>query len=190
MNPDNFVTQLLHDWRGGNQQALEKLMPMVYDTLRELAGRYMRREAAHHTLQATVVVNEAYMKLVDADVSWADRSHFIAIAARAMRRILVDHARNKGRDKRGGDATRITLQDTRINPEGGSAVEGIDLIELEEALEKLAAFDDRKAKAIELSFFGGLTYDEIAEVLEISPATVDRELRFAKAWLYNNLKPK
>lgn len=189
MNPDNFVTQLLHDWRGGNQQALEKLMPMVYDTLRELAGRYMRREAAHHTLQATVVVNEAYMKLVDANVSWADRSHFIAIAAKAMRRILVDHARSKGRDKRGGDATRITLQDTRINPEGGAGVEGVDLIELEDALEKLAQFDERKAKAIELSFFGGLTYDEIAEVLEISAATVDRELRFAKAWLYSNLKP-
>lgn len=189
MNPDNFVTQLLHDWRGGNQQALEKLMPMVYDTLRELAGRYMRREAAHHTLQATVVVNEAYMKLIDANVSWADRSHFIAIAAKAMRRILVDHARSKGRDKRGGDATRITLQDTRINPEGGASVEGVDLIELEDALEKLAQFDERKAKAIELSFFGGLTYDEIAEVLEISAATVDRELRFAKAWLYSNLKP-
>lgn len=188
MSPDNYVTQLLHDWRGGNQRALEKLMPIVYDTLRDLAGRYMRREAAHHTLQATVVVNEAYIKLIDADVSWADRSHFIAIAARAMRRILVDHARNKGRDKRGGDVTRVTLQDSRIYPDG-APTPNIDLLELEDALEKLAQFDERKAQAVELLFFGGLTYDEIAEALGISAATVDRELRFAKAWLYNSLKP-
>jgi RNA polymerase sigma factor (TIGR02999 family) len=183
MNDDKLVTQLLFDWRAGNQQALEELMPMVYDTLRQLAGRYMRNEKQNHTLQATAIVNEAYMKLADVDVPWADRAHFIAIAAKAMRRILVDHARQKNRQKRGGDVSMVTLYDSRIQ----GMDDNIDVIELEEALEKLAVFDERKAKAIELLFFGGLTYDEIAEVLGVSAATVDRELRFAKAWLYSNL---
>lgn len=183
MMPDNPVTQLLVDWRQGDDKALEKLIPMVYDTLRDLAGRYMRGERNCHTMQATAVVNEAYMKLADADVSWQNRAHFVSIAANAMRRILVDHARTKNRQKRGGDVTMVSLCDSRIS----DMVADVDVIELEDCLEKLAQFDERKAKAVELLFFGGLTYKEISEVLEVSEATVDRELRFAKAWLYDQL---
>jgi RNA polymerase sigma factor (TIGR02999 family) len=176
------VTQLLIDWRAGEEQALNRLLPLVQDNLHQLAGKFMRSENAGHTLQATALVNEAFLRLVDAKVTWQNRAHFIAIAAKTMRRILVDHAKAKRRDKRGGDAVHVTLHDTRI----GSNNEP-DILDLEEVLTRLAEFDERKAQVIELSFFGGLTYDEIAEVLEISAATVDRELRFAKAWLYREL---
>ena len=182
MNDASQVTQLLHDWRSGKPKALNELIPLVQDTLRQLAGRYMRGEHAGHTLQATALVNEAFLRLVDAKVTWQNRAHFIAIAARNMRHILVDHAKAKHREKRGGDAVRITLQETKLG-----ASDEPDILDLEEAMTLLAKVDERKAHIIELSFYGGLTYDEIAEVMAISPATVDRELRFAKAWLYRAL---
>lgn len=177
------ITKLLLDWRGGNKKALNELLPLVQDNLRQLAAKYMRAENAGHTLQATALVNEAFLKLNDAKLTWQNRSHFMAIAAKTMRHILVDHARAKRREKRGGDAVQVTLHETRI---GGHNEP--DVLDLEEALSKLTAFDERKVQVIELSFYGGLTYDEIAEVLEISAATVDRELRFAKAWLYRELR--
>jgi RNA polymerase sigma factor (TIGR02999 family) len=180
-NPSK-ITQLLLDWRAGENKALNELLPMVQDNLRQLANKYMRSENAGHTLQATALVNEAYLRLIDVDITWQNRAHFMAIAANTMRRILVDHARSKKRVKRGGDAMKITLHDTRIGNNNEP-----DILDLEDVLTKLADFDERKSKIIELSFFGGLTYDEIAEVLGVSAATVDRELRFAKAWLQREL---
>jgi len=183
MNDSSNITQLLVDWRAGEKKALSDLLPMVQNSLRKLADKYMRNENAGHTLQPTALVNEAVIKLIDAKITWQNRAHFKAIAANTMRRILVDHARAKHREKRGGDAIQVTLHDTRI----GMSDEP-DILDLEEVLEKLAQFDERKAKIIELCFYGGLTYDEIAESMELSAATVDRELRFAKAWLYRELK--
>jgi len=144
----------------------------------------MRGENAGHTLQATALVNEAFIKLVDADIDWQNRAHFMALSARAMRQILVDHARANRSDKRGGSAIAVTLHETRLGDQGQTDP---DILALEDALEQLVQIDSRKAQAIELSFYGGLTYNEIAEALAISPATVDRELRFAKAWLYSQL---
>ncbi len=182
MQKQSDVTKLLLNWRAGQKNALNELLPMVQDNLRQLAAGYMRGENAGHTLQATALVNEAFLKLVDTDITWQNRAHFIAIAANTMRRILVDHARAKRREKRGGDNIQVTLHETRIG-----AGEQADILELEDVLSKLEAFDQRKSQVIELSFYGGLTYDEIAEVMGISAATVDRELRFAKAWLYREL---
>lgn len=178
------LTRLLVDWRAGNQQALNQLIPYIHSSLRQIAGRYMRSENAGHTLQATALVNEAFIKLVDADIAWENRAHFMALSARAMRQILVDHARANRSDKRGGSDIAITLHETRL---GDQDQADPDILSLENALEQLEQIDPRKAQAIELSFYGGLTYDEIAEALAISPATVDRELRFAKAWLYSQL---
>ncbi len=182
MSQSSDVTKLLLNWRAGQQSALNELLPLVQDNLRQLAASYMRGENAGHTLQATALVNEAFLRLVDIDITWQNRAHFIAIAATTMRRILVDHARAKRREKRGGDNIQVTLHETRIGED-----EQADILELEDALTKLEAFDQRKSQVIELSFYGGLTYDEIAEVMEVSAATVDRELRFAKAWLYREL---
>ena len=184
MDEQQPVTRLLNDWRAGNAQALNRLMPLVHDSLQRLAGKYMRGERAGHTLQATALVNEAFLQLVDAEVSWQDRAHFLAVAARTMRRILIDHARAKHRDKRGGDAVQVTLHDTRIGSDDAEP----DILDLEKVLQRLHAIDPRKADVVELSFYGGMTYDEIGEALQISPATVDRELRFAKAWLLRELK--
>ena len=177
------VTQLLGAWRSGDENALEQLTPLVYNELRRLAGRYMQSERAGHTLQATAVVNEAFMRMVDMDVPWQNRAHFFAIAARLMRRILVDHAKAHRREKRGGKFTDLTLDEGLV--EAGQP--DPDMINLDEALQKLEGFDERKAQVVELHYFGGLTYDEIAEALEMSPATVDRDLRMAKAWLQNEL---
>ena len=178
------LTQLLVDWRAGNEEALNQLLPCIHSSLRQIAGRYMRGENAGHTLQATALVNEAFIKLVDADIAWQNRAHFMALSARAMRQILVDHARANRSDKRGGSAIAVTLHETRLGDQGQTDP---DILALEDALEQLVQIDSRKAQAIELSFYGGLTYNEIAEALAISPATVDRELRFAKAWLYSQL---
>ena len=177
------VTRLLVDWRDGRQAAMDELMPIVYDELHRIAARLMRRESSGHTLQPTAVVNEAYLKLVDTDIDWQDRVHFFAIAARTIRRLLVDHAKAKQRDKRGAGVTAITLNEEIVG--GGNA--DIDVIELDLAMRKLAAIDERKSKIVELYFFGGLSYDEAAAVLEVSAATVDRDLRFAKAWLHREL---
>jgi len=184
MDGQAHVTQLLNDWCGGNPQALNRLMPLVHDSLQRIAGKHMRGERADHTLQATALVNEAFLQLVDAEVSWQNRAHFLAIAARIMRRILIDHARAKHREKRGGDALQVTLHDTQL----GAAGEEPDVLDLENVLQRLHSQDPRKADVVELSFYGGMTYDEISEALGISPATVDRELRFAKAWLLHELK--
>jgi len=178
------VTQLLGAWRSGDESALEQLTPLVYNELRRLAGRYMQSERAGHTLQATAVVNEAFMRMVDMDVPWQSRAHFFAIAARLMRRILVDYAKAHRREKRGGKNTDLTLDE-------GLVADGMpdpDLVNLDEALRNLESVDERKAQVVELHYFGGLTYDEIAEALELSPATVHRDLRMAKAWLQNELE--
>ena len=174
------VSLLLRAWRGGDQLALEKLMPLVYDELRRLAHRYMVREKAGHTLQTTALVNEAYIRLVDLKrIEWQDRAHFFAISARFMRRILVDFARSRGYQKRGGDAKQVSLDESVfVSPEPGR-----ELIGIEEALSALAEFDERKAKVVELRFFGGITEEETAEVLHVSRETVKRDWRLARNWL-------
>jgi RNA polymerase sigma factor (TIGR02999 family) len=177
------VTQLLGAWRAGSRDALERLTPLVYDELRRLARRYMSTERRSHTLQATELVNQAFVRLVDMDVPWQDRAHFFAVAARLMRRILVDHAKAHRRVKRGGAETTISIEEA---VEVGGDTDP-DLVALDEALTRLARFDQRKADIVELHYFGGLTYDEIAEAVSVSAATVARELNFAKSWLYKEL---
>jgi RNA polymerase sigma factor (TIGR02999 family) len=176
------VTRLLQSWSAGNPAALDQLMPLVYDRLRSLAGRYMNAERRDHTLRTTALVHEIYLELVDADVAWQSRIHFFAIASTLMRRVLVDHARKHGRAKRGSGG-KVTLEDCMAVSAEPDAV----ILELDDALTRLSEVDERKARLIELTYFGGLTYDEAAEALSISPATVHRELRLAKAWLYNEL---
>lgn len=183
MADNDSVTQLLGAWRAGDQQAGAQLVPLVYGELRKRAGQLMARERADHTLQATALVHEAWIRLADAEVSWADRAHFYALAARQMRRVLVDHAREKLRDKRGGGAVHVEL-DQALEISGESAEQ---ILELNDALKRLAAFDRRKAEMVELNYFGGLSYEETGEVLGLSPATVHRELRLAKAWLYREM---
>jgi len=177
------VTQLLCDWRDGDAEAADELVSLVQRDLHQMAVQYMRGERAGHTLQATALVNEAFMRLINVELTWQNRAHFFAIAARTMRRVLVDHAKGRNREKRGGDVRKITLYETQIGAEAEP-----DVLEVEDLMTQLEAFDERKARIIELSFYGGLTYEEIAEVLSISEATVHRELRFAKAWLYHELK--
>src|ERR1051325_89383 len=181
----NDVTQMLLEWRSGNEEALDRLMPLVYDELRRLANRYMRSERPEHTLQATALVNEAYLRLVDMKVSWQDRAHFFAVAARLMRRLLVDHARANQRAKR-ESGPKVSLDDALEV----SSKPALDLVALDEALTRFATFDPRKAEIIELHFFGGLSNEEVAEALGISRATVQRDLRLAKAWLSHELKSR
>jgi RNA polymerase sigma factor (TIGR02999 family) len=183
MSTSARVTELLLDWRRGDQDALEQLIPLVYDELRRIAARQLRSERPDHTLQPTALVHEAYGRLVGADITWNDRAHFFAIAARTMRRVLVDHARAQEREKRGGGAVRVTL-DENLAVDAGRPEE---MLALDAALEQLAKFDARKAEVVQLHFFGGLTYDQIAEALGISAATVDRDLRMARAWLFRAL---
>ncbi|HZR57473.1 MAG TPA: sigma-70 family RNA polymerase sigma factor [Terriglobales bacterium] len=184
MDPDRqLVTRLLQEWGSGNKKALDELMPVVYDQLRKLAANCLRSERPDHTLRATALVHEAYLRLVDSDVTLQDRVHFYAVSARILRRILVDHAKSQNRQKRGGEFEKIPLDESiMISSPADSGV-----IELDDALKRLAAQDQRKSELIELLFFGGLTYDEAAEALKISPATVHRELTLAKAWLYREL---
>jgi len=181
--PADNVTVLLQQWRHGDEDAVRHLMPLVYDELRGLAAKYLRSERGDHTLQPTALVHEAYVRLVGADVTWQDRAHFYALSARLMRRILVDHARARTSQKRGGGLRAVTLDEamaaTNQNLE--------QLLDLDTALEKLAELDQRKAQVVELHYFGDLSYDEAAEVLGISAATVDRDLRFAKTWLMKEL---
>lgn len=185
-DPDHSVTRLLQDWQGGREAALDELLPLVYGELRRLAGRYMKDERAGHTLQATALVHEAYARLVDVEISRPERAQFFALASRAMRNVLVDHARAKLRAKRGGGAARLTLDEALVvSPEPSP-----DLIDLDAALTQLARQDERKARAIELHFFGGQTYDEIAELMEVSASTVRADVRLAKAWLASRLQGK
>ena len=183
-NDDGQVTRLLLEWRAGDELALGQLTPLVYRELHAIARRHMRAERSSHTLQPTALINEAYVRLVEASVNWQNRAHFIAVAATMMRRILVDHARARQRDKRAGAGTDLSLEELLI----AAPQKDDELIALDDALQQLTAMDERKGKIVELYFFGGLTYDETAEVLDISPATVDRELRFSKAWLYRHLR--
>jgi RNA polymerase sigma factor (TIGR02999 family) len=179
------ITELLAAWSGGEQEALAKLAPLVYDELHRLAQRHMRRERPNHTLQTTALVNETYLRLVDSSrVRWRDRAHFLAVAAQLMRRILVDFARTRRSQKRGGEWARVTLAETL--PAGSNQY--LDLLALDEALEQLARLDPRKAKVVELRFFGGLSVEETSEVLNISDDTLARDWKAAQAWLLRELK--
>jgi RNA polymerase sigma-70 factor (ECF subfamily) len=178
------VTQLLADWSHGDDAALAELTPLVYEDLRCLAHRHMGGERPDHTLQTTALVNEAYLRLADqTNPSWQNRAHFFALAARAMRQILVNYAKSYRAQKRGGGALKVDLDEIAlISPE-----QTTEILDLNEALERLAALDSRKAHVVELKYFGGLKHDEIAEVLKISTVTVRRDWVFAKAWLHNEL---
>jgi RNA polymerase sigma-70 factor (ECF subfamily) len=179
------VTELLRAWSDGDDDALQRLIPLVEAELRRVARAYMGRERRGHTLQVTALVNEAFLKLTDArHIRWQDRAHFVGISARLMRRVLVDHARRRGYGKRGGGAQRVTLHDELV----ASADPALDLVALDRALEALAKVDARKSRIIELRFFGGLTVEETAEVLDVSGDTVKRDWRLAKLWLLRELE--
>lgn len=179
------ITKLLIDWNNGSPEALEKLLPMVEAELRRIAANYMRRESPGHTLQTTALVNEAYLKLIDQrEVRWQNRAHFFALASQVMRRILLDHARAQGRAKRGGGAMHVNLEDVPVMTTQKSE----ELIALDEALVRLANFDERKSKIVEMRFFGGLNVNEVAEVLGIAPVTVMLHWRLAKAWLQREMR--
>ncbi len=172
--------------RGHDPRAVDQLFPLVYDELRRLAAARMRKERADHTLQATALVNEVYLKLVDQSrVRWQNRAQFFAVAARAMHRILVDYARARGSEKRGGGQSPVTLEDIEAGAETG--LDG--LLDLDDALERLAGLEPRQARVVEMRFFAGLSTDEIAEVLDVSAATVDRDWRAARAWLTVAMRP-
>jgi RNA polymerase sigma factor (TIGR02999 family) len=178
------VTQLLEQWSHGNNAALTELTPLVYDELRRLAHHQMEGQRPGHTLQTTALVNEAYLRLADqTNPRWQNRAHFLAVAARAMRQILVSYARTQQAQKRGGGALKVDLDEAAlVSPE-----ESKEIVDLHEALEQLGTLDSRKAQVVELKYFGGLNYEEIAEVLKISRVTVRRDWEFAKVWLYTEL---
>jgi RNA polymerase sigma-70 factor (ECF subfamily) len=179
------VTELLRSWSAGDEAALDQLLPMVEAELRRLARIYMARERLGHTLQATALVNEAFVRLVDArQVAWQDRAHFLGIAARLMRRVLVDHARARGMQKRGAGGYAVPLEDDMAT----SPAQDLDLLALDRALEALAAVDARKVQVIEMRFFGGMTVEETAGALRVSPDTVKRDWRLAKLWLLRELE--
>lgn len=184
------VTRLLSAWRAGDTSALQQLTPLVYEELRLLARRYMRRERTSHTLQATAVVHEAFVRMVDMEIAWQDRNHFYAVAATLMRRILVDHAKSKSRNKRGGDAQICSLEvpdvSTATTLSAGNGT--YDVLDIDEALQQLNKVDERLAQTIELHYFGGLTCPEIAIATNVSEATVNRDLRLAKAWMLKELR--
>ena len=176
------VTELLLKWGDGDQTARDQLIPAVYDELRRLARHYMRRERANHTLQTSALVNEAYLRLVDKNVPWQSRAHFFGIAARLMRQVLVDHARSRNYEKRGGNLQQVSLDGADV-----ARGQAADIIAVDDALQTLAALDARQSQIVELRFFGGLTIPETAEVLGISHATVEREWNVARAWLRREL---
>ena len=179
------VTELLVAWREGDQASLEKLTSLVYQELRRLALKYMAGERADHTLQATALVHEAYLRLVDApQMLWQNRAHFFAVSAQLMRHILVDFARSRHNLKRGGDVKRVSLDEALVIAQG----QHDDFVALDDALTSLAAIDERKSRVVELRFFGGLSVEETAEVLKVSPDTVMRDWRLAKLWLLREIK--
>ena len=181
------VTQLLIAWSNGEEDALEKLVPLIYDELRRIARRYMKREPAGHTLQTTALVNEAYLRLIEQKgMKWQNRAHFFAISAQLMRRILVSMARARHANKRGGEARQVSLDEALVISEERAA----ELVALDEAMNELAALDPRRSRVVELRHFGGLSVEETAEVLNISPETVMRDWKRAKAWLYTVLNRK
>ena len=184
MTRPGSVTQLLKDWRSGDPEALERLTPLVYDELRRLADAYMKRERAGHTLQATAIVHEAYVRLIDMDVPWEDRAHFFSVAARLMRRILVDHARQRSTNRRAGQHTVFELQDHDSQTEEI----GFDIVEIDNALNQLAAIDPRLARMAEIHYFAGLSSEETAAALGTSVASLQRDLRVVKAWLLKAIR--
>ena len=185
MNDSQDITRLLKNWGEGDRDAFDALLPLVYDELHRQAARYLRRERGDHTLQTTALIHEAYVKLIDQrNVQWQNRAHFFGIAANAMRRILVDYARTRKREKRGGNDVKLQL-DEAMNVSAGQ--QDIDLVALDEALDRLAGYDERQARIVELRYFSGMTEEETAEVLGISPATVRRDWNMAKAWLHKQL---
>jgi RNA polymerase sigma factor (TIGR02999 family) len=173
------VVQLLHAWREGDAEAPDRLMPLVYDELRRLARAQMKREREGHTLQPTALAHEAYARLIGAELEWRDKVHFLSVAARVMRRVLIEHARARKSEKRGGDQLRVTLTEESA----GSGGSDWDMLALDQALGQLERNDPRQGRAVELHYFAGLSYAEIAKELEVSEATVDRDLRHARAWL-------
>ncbi len=180
------ITLLLNKWRLGDADAVDEVMRFVYDDLRRRANAYLRNDRREYTLQPTGLVHEAFIKLLDRkEIEWQDRNHFFATAAQAMRWILVDHARGRSREKRGGPNEDIPLDDLRIEPNSRPQ---LDLLALDEALGRLAVFDERQARIVELKYFGGMTLEETAEVLEISPETVKRDWRIARAWLRHQMQ--
>ncbi|HEV7614451.1 MAG TPA: sigma-70 family RNA polymerase sigma factor [Steroidobacteraceae bacterium] len=180
--PANF-TQLLTEWRSGNPQALDRLTPLVYDELRRLARGYMRAERGSHTLQATAVVHEAFLRLIQANVTLQDRGHFFALASRLMRRVLVDHAKSRSRIKRNSGAREPPAEEAAET----SPPMDFDVVALDDAIDGLQQMEPRLAQVIELHYFGGLTYDQIAAAMSTSPATVHRDIRLARAWLLNEI---
>jgi RNA polymerase sigma factor (TIGR02999 family) len=180
------ITQLLVAWSHGEETALETLTPIIYEELRRLAQSYMRQERTGHTLQSTAVVHEAFIRLIDQNVEWKSRAHFFAIAAKMMRRILVDHARAKSTSKRGAGMPRVSLDEQAME----SQERRVDLVALDEALEHLGRIDPQRSRIVELRYFGGLSNEESANVLGISPATVQRQWSGAKAWLYRELSSR
>jgi RNA polymerase sigma-70 factor, ECF subfamily len=184
MTQTHELTQLLIDWSNGDRAALDKLMPLIDEELRRLAHRYMTRERAGHTLQTTALVNEAFLRLVNRkNLHWQNRAHFFGIAAQLMRTILVDHARSHASAKRGGGAHKLELDEAMVV----SQQKASEVIALDDALKQLALLDPQQSRIVELRFFGGLTVEEAAEVLQVSPATIKREWSTAKAWLYHEL---
>jgi RNA polymerase sigma factor (TIGR02999 family) len=183
--PPNEITERLIAWGAGDRAALDQLLPVVYQELRRMAGNYLRQENPGHTLQPTALVHEAWLRLIDqARVDWRNRAQFFGVAAQMMRRILVDHAKAKHREKRGGDAVKLSLDDV-INL---SRERAADLIALDDALNELTRVDERKSRVVELRYFGGFTVEEIAQILEVSPETVMRDWKLAKAWLYQQIR--
>lgn len=179
------ATQILSDLCRGDQSAADRLAPLVYQELRTLAAGYMRQERANHTLQPTALVNEAYLRMIDQpEVDWKNRAHFFAVAAQMIRRILIDHAREKATAKRGGGAARVDLETSMV----GVDSDILDLVALNEALDELARLNDRHRKVVELRYFGGLTLEEVGEVLDVSPETVKTDWRSARAWLRTRLE--
>ena len=179
------VSQLLKYWGEGDESALNKLIPLVYEELRKMAHRQMTRERAGHTLQTTALVNEVYLRLIGAnEVLWQDRAHFFALSAQLMRRVLVDHARGRGRAKRGGEIKKLSLEESLAIPVGRDS----NLVELDDALNLLATADARKAKTVELRFFGGFSVEETAKVLNVSVSTVMSDWKFAKVWLLREMQ--
>jgi RNA polymerase sigma factor (TIGR02999 family) len=179
------LTGLLIEWREGDKAALARLMPLVYDQMRSIAHRYVQRERDGHTLQTSALINEAYLRLAGQQkVGWQDRSHFFAVVAQVMRHLLIDHARRRRYAKHGGDALQVPIDEASTM----SVERATELIALEEALDELAQLDERKSRVVELRYFGGLNLEETAEVLQISPMTVRRDWRAAKAWLFRRIK--
>jgi RNA polymerase sigma-70 factor (ECF subfamily) len=184
LSPDN-LTDLLREWRDGDKAALDKLTPLVYDELRRIAHRYVRRERNGHTLQTTALVNEAYMRLAgERKIEWENRAHFFAVTAQVMRHILTDYARRRRYAKRGGEADQVPLAEAYVMSQERAA----ELVILDEALAELAKLDPRKSRVVELRYFGGLSLEETAEVLKVSLMTVRRDWRAAKAWLFRSMK--